>query len=230
MVNPPSTLRVVRILHAAMLGGLVATGGTLVLVRRLVPLPAMGTAASSRPVLTTAAGLLLTVAWLALRSRVPARRSEQSADAYWGVPSTRVGAIVLWAAVEGAGVIAAVGFFLTGAAADRRGLAPRARHAGAVGAGSPARGRRVLSITKASSHLQAANVTTLIPRVSLSLPHEESPLPKRNYGFEKRQKEIKRQQKKEEKKQKKLDRAKEAGEPTPDPNALPANGDQAVTP
>jgi hypothetical protein len=55
-------------------------------------------------------------------------------------------------------------------------------------------------------------------------------LPKRNYGFEKRQKEIKRQQKKEEKKQKKLDRAKEAGETTPDPNELPANGDQAVTP
>ncbi len=114
MVNPPSTLRVVRILHAAMLGGLVATGGTLVLVRRLVPLPAMGDSRMLAPVLTTAAGLLLTVAWLALRSRVPARRSEQSADAYWGVPSTRVGAIVLWGVVEGAGVIAAVGFFLTG--------------------------------------------------------------------------------------------------------------------
>lgn len=117
MVNPPSTVRVVRILHAAMLGGLVATGGTLVLVRRLVPLPPIGNSRTLAPVLTTAAGLLLTVAWLALRSRIPSRRSEQSAEAYWGVPSTRGGVMVLWAAVEGAGVVAAVGFFLTGAGA-----------------------------------------------------------------------------------------------------------------
>ena len=114
---PLSTVRVVRILHAAMLGGLVAAGGTLVLVRRLVPLPALGESRILAPALTTAAGLLLTIAWLALRSRIPARRSEQSADAYWGVPSTRGSAIVLWGVVEGAGMIAAVGFFLTGGGA-----------------------------------------------------------------------------------------------------------------
>ena len=55
-------------------------------------------------------------------------------------------------------------------------------------------------------------------------------MPKRNYGFEKRQKEIKRQQKKEEKKQKKLDRAKEAAETAPGPDALTTNDDQDRAP
>lgn len=103
-----------RILHLAMLVGLVVSGGTLILVRRLVTLPAMGDTRILTPVLAGIAGVVLMVAWLALRARIPARRSEQTADAYWGDASTRGAAIVLWAAIEGAGVIAAVGVFLTG--------------------------------------------------------------------------------------------------------------------
>ncbi len=52
-----------------------------------------------------------------LRPRVPARCSEESPEVYWAEATTRAAAIVLWATVEGGGVVASVGYLLTGALA-----------------------------------------------------------------------------------------------------------------
>jgi len=84
LANAP---RVVRILHTALLGGLILSGATLYLARRLSQPPPP-----------------------------PERRSEQNPEAYW-TDASRAAAIVLWTAIEGAGLVGAVGYFLTAAAA-----------------------------------------------------------------------------------------------------------------
>jgi hypothetical protein len=66
---------------------------------------------------------MLVVAARVLRPRVPERRFDQSADAYWSETAARGPAVVLWATIEGAGVVAAVGYYLTGSAAPALGAA-----------------------------------------------------------------------------------------------------------
>jgi hypothetical protein len=66
-------------------------------------------------VVAAASVITLIAAVTVLRSKVPDRSSEQDSAAYW---KASVGpAIVLWGAIEAAGLIGAVGYFLTGAPA-----------------------------------------------------------------------------------------------------------------
>jgi len=115
LANAP---RVVRILHTALLGGLTLCGATLYLVRRLSqpPPPPVGEARVLTLVLVVVSVGVLVIAVGMLRPRVPERRSEQNPEAYW-TDASRAAAIVLWAAIEGAGLVGAVGYFLTAAAA-----------------------------------------------------------------------------------------------------------------
>ena len=113
LANAP---RVVRILHTALLGGLILSGATLYLARRLSQPPPVGEARVLTLVLAVVSVGVLVIAVGMLRPRVPERRSEQNPEAYW-TDASRAAAIVLWAAIEGAGLVGAVGYFLTAAAA-----------------------------------------------------------------------------------------------------------------
>ena len=109
--------RVVRILYSALLGGLTVCGAMLYLVRRVLQPPAVGATPVLTVVLTVIAVVPLFIALSVLRPRVPDRRVEQDVELYWRDASSRTSAIVLWATVEGAGLVGAVGYFLTGATA-----------------------------------------------------------------------------------------------------------------
>jgi len=113
LANAP---RVVRILHTALLGGLILSGATLYLARRLSQPPPVGEARVLTLVLAVVSVGVLVIAVGMLRPRVPERRSEQNPEAYW-TDASRAAAIVLWTAIEGAGLVGAVGYFLTAAAA-----------------------------------------------------------------------------------------------------------------
>jgi len=112
LANAP---RVVRILHTALLGGLILSGATLYLARRLSQPPPVGEARVLTLVLAVVSVGVLVIAVGMLRPRVPERRSEQNPEAYW-TDASRAAAIVLWTAIEGAGLVGAVGYFLTAAA------------------------------------------------------------------------------------------------------------------
>lgn len=109
--------RVIRLLHTALLGGLFLSGTALYFVRRLAPPPAVGDPHILMLVLAGVSVLLLVVALSMFRPRVPERQPQQGADAYWSDATSRGSAIVLWAAIEGAGLVGAAGYFLTGGTA-----------------------------------------------------------------------------------------------------------------
>lgn len=118
MEPPRMTLpnaRGMRILHAALTAGLTLSAIVFFIVRRVSPLPALAQAQVLSLALTVAAISAIVVAFMVVRPRIPSRASEQTADLYWGDPTARMSALVLWAVVEGAGLIAAVGYLLTGA-------------------------------------------------------------------------------------------------------------------
>jgi hypothetical protein len=115
--SPPQlagAARVVRILHTALLGGLFMSGATLYLVRRVSPPLSLGDGPLLAIILGAVSVVLLGIAMSVLRPRVPDPRPGQDADAYWRDASSRGAAIALWATIEGAGMVGAVGYFLTG--------------------------------------------------------------------------------------------------------------------
>jgi len=75
LANAP---RVVRILHTALLGGLILSGATLYLARRLSQPPPVGEARVLTLVLAVVSVGVLVIAVGMLRPRVPERRSEQN--------------------------------------------------------------------------------------------------------------------------------------------------------
>ena len=86
----------------------------LYLVRRVSPtLPVQEDPVLS-VALTVVPVVLLVIALGALRPKVPDRLPEQDSEAYWSDAGSRGPAIVLWATIEGAGLVGAVGHFLTG--------------------------------------------------------------------------------------------------------------------
>ena len=56
--------------------------------------------------------VLVAVALLLLKPRVPARESRQPVEEYWSSVSSTI--LPMWFVMEGAGLIAIVGYFLTG--------------------------------------------------------------------------------------------------------------------
>ena len=50
-----------------------------------------------------------------LKPRVPGRRPSQSIGEYWSTPDVTAKVFLVWFLMEGAGVLGAVGYFLTGA-------------------------------------------------------------------------------------------------------------------
>jgi len=100
-----------RIMHAALAIGLLLVGATFFLVRQVQPLdsmPGVGLAV---------AGIALAVlagCFAFLRGRVPQRHTDQSPDDYWAANENRGPAVVLWAGVDSAGVLAWMGYMIGG--------------------------------------------------------------------------------------------------------------------
>jgi hypothetical protein len=109
--------RAMRVIHLALALGLTLCGVVFFMVRRVEQLPALVQAPVVGIALTVAAIGTLVVAVTVVRPRVPEQAAEQTPDMYWGDATVRMTVMVLWAAVEGAGLLGAVGYFLTGATA-----------------------------------------------------------------------------------------------------------------
>jgi hypothetical protein len=105
-----------RVMHLALTLGLTLAGAVLFIVRRVQEMPALVQPAVGIA-LTVAAISTLVVAVTVVRPRVPEQTPEQTRDSYWDDATVRMMVIVLWVAVEGAGLLGAVGYILTGATA-----------------------------------------------------------------------------------------------------------------
>jgi len=111
LANPT---RAVRLLHGALVGGLAMSGAVFVLVRRL----SLGPTFPLPPILAfVLAGFTIIVVLLAariVRPTIPDRQVDQSSDAYWSDAIRRGRALILWAMTEGSGLVAVIGYYLTG--------------------------------------------------------------------------------------------------------------------
>ncbi len=112
-VQPIAAARGARILHVALVIGQILVGATFFyLLRTQGPLgggaPLIGyvTAGLALVNLTVAVGLL--------RSRIPQRRMDQSPDDYWSTNESRGASIIIWAMIEGAGLLSWVGYVMSG--------------------------------------------------------------------------------------------------------------------
>jgi hypothetical protein len=108
----PAVARGQRIIHLGLLVGLVVVGGTFLLLLRvngpLTSPPGIGV------ILAGVAVAMLALALIVLRGKVPPRRFDQSADDYWGTNEARSSSIMLWAAIEAAGLLSWMGYVMTG--------------------------------------------------------------------------------------------------------------------
>jgi hypothetical protein len=122
-MQPPRTTlpnaRAMRLIHLALTLGLTLAGVVFFIVRRVQQMPVLVQSAAVAIALTVAAISALLVAVTVVRPRVP----EQTQDLYWGDATVRMTVMVLWAAVEGGGLLGAVGYILTGATAPAIALA-----------------------------------------------------------------------------------------------------------
>ena len=108
--------RAVRVVHAALVAGLSIVGATFLVLRRARHMD-FGVGAGLGRVFAVMSLVVLAVALFFLRSRIPQRRSDQSPDEYWSARESRDAAVILWAIVEGAGMVGWVGYLLTGSVA-----------------------------------------------------------------------------------------------------------------
>lgn len=109
----PNAARIVRLIHAALFGGVVIAAVVVALaLGRAAPPPQLAPVALYALPAAAVAALLL--AALVLRPRIPERASGDSPDAYWARPEVRAAAVTLWAVIEGAGLIGVVGYVITG--------------------------------------------------------------------------------------------------------------------
>jgi hypothetical protein len=112
----PGMAQAVRIIHAALVAGVLLVGGVFAfIVRARGQQPGGG---EPLGIVLPALGLsLVLVSASVLRRRVPERTSQQSSDEYWASAGNRGAAIVLWAVTEGAAFVSLVAYFLTAAPA-----------------------------------------------------------------------------------------------------------------
>lgn len=108
--------RGVRILHGTLVGGLVVILGLFSLIVRRLSGPLLRTDETTGTIAWVLAGVALldiALALLFFRSRLAPPGQSVPPEAYWK-PEIRARALLLWILFEGAGVIACVGYVLTG--------------------------------------------------------------------------------------------------------------------
>lgn len=114
--NTPGAARSVRMMHTALIMGVLLAGVAFAFQVSARQYPPEGGKTLGMVLPTLGIGLLL-VSVSVLRPRVRERSSQQSSDGYWAAVETRRAAIILWAVAEGAAFISLVGYFLSGALA-----------------------------------------------------------------------------------------------------------------
>lgn len=107
--SAPPSAAALRLIHLALKLGVLLFLVVAFVVRRGTPPPA---ADVPLHIIMLLASLPPIVVALLLRSRLQARRSGESSDAWWAAHGTH--AIVIWALVESAGLMGVVGYWVTG--------------------------------------------------------------------------------------------------------------------
>ena len=113
MANAPATA---PLLHRSLGSGLVLVAVVLLMLRYrgLAPTLPSDSITSIAYALSGFCAVLVAVALFVIKPRVPERRPHQSVDEYWSTPDVSTKAVLVWLLMEGAGMVAAVGYFLTG--------------------------------------------------------------------------------------------------------------------
>ena len=115
--GPAGASQRTRLLYTAI--GLAATvvAATLT-VLRITGIVTIDLDASLRPLaaygMTGLSLAMVGAAYVVLKPRVPTRVLGQSADEFWAGQQAATGSLVFWALLEGATLIATLGYFLTG--------------------------------------------------------------------------------------------------------------------
>jgi len=116
--QPAVGRRTARTLYGALLGGFVLILCLLAYLRFSGVLPAPLSNDTHGPLiaLLLAAATVpgVTLGLLIFKPRVPWPAPHEAAEAYWSRPATIQSALLVWVLWEGAGIIGAVGFLLTG--------------------------------------------------------------------------------------------------------------------
>lgn len=90
------------------------TVAVLVLVRNLGAVPPGTWGSPVAYVFPGASIALLAVSFLVFKPRVPQRSMGEPVEQYWSTPQVVAKALPIWFLMDGAGIIAAIGYFLTG--------------------------------------------------------------------------------------------------------------------
>jgi hypothetical protein len=103
-------------LHRFLGIGLITVAATLFLLRYLDIASGLGATRVTLVLAYALSGVAVALAAVALvvfKPRVPERSSAQSVEEYWSTPEVGSKVLPVWFLLEGAGTLAAVGYFLT---------------------------------------------------------------------------------------------------------------------
>jgi hypothetical protein len=106
-----------RIMHAVITLGLVAIAIAFGVIVRILRGPLMPGVPRLGAVLAALAGALLVAGLAVVRPGIPTRDASLSLDAYWAQPAARGRALLLWVAIEAAGIMSSIGYVCTGSLA-----------------------------------------------------------------------------------------------------------------
>lgn len=107
----------VSLLHRVLGIGLVTVGSVFVVLAYVGVVPLLGDDGAGLVIAYAFSGIgfvVTAIALLLLKPRVPERRVGQSVEQYWSTPDVRAKVLPVWFLLEGATMVAAVGYLLTG--------------------------------------------------------------------------------------------------------------------
>jgi len=93
---------------------LLGTAGVMKLMGKVPMLPPDDVTRTIAYIFSGIAAALILVALLMFKPGVPERRAGETMEAYWTTQATVMKIMRVWFVLEGAGVMATVGFFMTG--------------------------------------------------------------------------------------------------------------------
>jgi hypothetical protein len=114
---PAATPATVPMLHRFLGIGLMTLAAALLLLKYFGIAPGLRADSVTKLIaysLSAVAVVLAVVALVVFKRRVPERSAAQSVEDYWSAPEVGSKVLPVWFLLEGAGTLAAVGYFLTG--------------------------------------------------------------------------------------------------------------------
>jgi hypothetical protein len=113
---PAATPATVPMLHRFLGIGLLTVAAALLLLKYFGIAPGLRADSVTRLIAYSLSGIAVVLAAVALvvfKPRVPERSAAQSVEEYWSTPEVGSKVLPVWFLLEGAGTIAAVGYFLS---------------------------------------------------------------------------------------------------------------------